>query len=102
MRRLVYCGIALTCLGVLLARPARTDAQPASASKTVTPFVLPDTAGKPWALADHRGKKAFVVLFLGTQCPINNGYAPRLAELSKQYGEKGVLFVAVNSNHHDS
>src|SRR5262249_13203306 len=104
MRRLplhILTTAALACAGILLAgRPPRTGA-PAPQAKTLAPFVLSDAAGKPWSLADQQGSKAVVVLFLGTQCPINNSYAPRLAELHKQYQDKGVRFVAVNSNHQD-
>jgi peroxiredoxin len=106
MRRLVCCSpipLALCCVPVLLiGRLARTDGQPTPGAKTITPFVLPDTAGKPWALADHKGMKAYVVLFLGTQCPVNNSYAPHLAELHRRYHDKDVLIVAINSNHHDT
>ena len=34
--------------------------------------------------------KAVVVVFLGTECPINNAFMPRLAELHKEYADKGV------------
>src|SRR5262245_45541046 len=106
MRRLL-CGslpqTALVCVGVLLVgRLAWTGNPPPQEAKTVAPFVLPDAAGKPWSLAEHKDKKAYVVPFLGTQCPVNNSYAPRLADLVKQYEDKGVLFVGVNSNHHDT
>ena len=43
-----------------------------------------------------------MVVFLGTQCPINNAYLPRLAELHKRFEEQGVQFLAVNSNQHDT
>ncbi len=92
--------LPLLCVGLLLAGdPTRAGAQD---RKAIAPFVLPDAAGKSWALADHKGQKAYVVLFLGTQCPINNSYVPRLAELHRQYADKGVLFLAINSNHHDT
>jgi peroxiredoxin len=47
-------------------------------------------------------KKLVVVVFLGTECPINNAYLPTLADLHKQYATKGVQFLAVNSNHQDT
>jgi peroxiredoxin len=69
---------------------------------TVGEFSLPDTSGKTHALSDAKGKKAVVVLFLGTQCPINNAYLPRLGEMAQRYSPKGVLFLAINANHHDT
>jgi peroxiredoxin len=70
--------------------------------KTIANFRLKDTAGKTWSLDDAKDKKAVVVIFLGTQCPINNAYAPRLAELHAAYAPRGVQLVAVNSNEHDT
>src|SRR5262245_14722152 len=63
---------------------------------------LEDSAGKSIALDAVKDAKAVVVVFLGTQCPINNAYLPRLAELHAAYASKGVHFIAVNSNQHDS
>jgi hypothetical protein len=40
-------------------------------------------------------------LFIGTQCPINNAYMPKLVEMEKEYRVKGVQFVAINANEHD-
>ncbi|MCI0380598.1 MAG: redoxin domain-containing protein [Gemmataceae bacterium] len=90
--RLVCVSLAL----VLFSQP--TLAQ----EKAVADFRLKDAAGKVWSLADCKDKKAIVVLFLGTQCPINNAYAPRLGELHKEYEPKGVQFLAVNANEHDT
>jgi peroxiredoxin len=71
-------------------------------ARTIGDFQLADTAGKTWALSKLQDKKAVVVVFLGTQCPINNAYLPRLAELHKNFAEQGVQFFAVNSNQHDT
>src|SRR5262249_52016570 len=45
---------------------------------------------------------AVVVLFVGTECPVNNAYAPRLRELHQQYSPRGVEFVAINPNRQDT
>jgi peroxiredoxin len=95
--------LALTVLlGLLLTGSFRAETKaPTPAGKTVKPFTLKDSAGKAWSLAEASGKKAIVVVFLGTECPINNQYLPRLAELHKTYSDR-VAFVAVNSNAHDT
>lgn len=100
MRRVV---ISLCCLAVLvlLTRLAPVEAE-TKAAKSVKPFSLKDADGKAWSLAGQKDTKAVVVLFLGTECPINNQYLPRLGELHKEYAEKGVAFVGVNSNVHDT
>jgi peroxiredoxin len=63
---------------------------------------LTDTAGKTWSLDEPKDAKAVVVVFLGTQCPINNAYIPRLGELHAAYSPKGVAFLAINANEHDT
>jgi len=73
-----------------------------SPAKTVPDFVLKDTQDNAISLASFKDKKALVVVFVGTQCPINNLYQPRLAELYKKFGPQGVGFLAVNSNWQDS
>src|SRR5262245_41842691 len=82
------------CL-LVLASPAFAD------RPRVNAFTLKDVTGKEVSLADHKDAKAVVVVFLGTQCPINNAYLPRLAELHRTYAEKGVRFLAIDSNRHD-
>ena len=41
---------------------------------------LKDTKGETVTLAQFKDHKAVVVFFVGTECPINNAYAPRLAD----------------------
>ncbi|SIN74901.1 AhpC/TSA family protein [Singulisphaera sp. GP187] len=64
----------------------------------VANFTLKDVSGQPVSLYGFAGKKAVVLAFLGTDCPLGNLYAPRLAELSKAYQDKGVVFLGINSN----
>ncbi len=94
--------IAFT-LPVLLAAAlvVRADEAP-RVGKTIEGFSLKDTAGKVWNLAALKEKKAVVVVFVGTECPVNNSYMPRLAELAKEYEAKGVQFVAINANSQDT
>src|SRR5436190_1091080 len=75
---------------------------PASARK-IADFTLPDPSadGKKVSLADFK-EKLVVVVFVGTECPINNVYMPRLVELSQQFAKKGVAFLAINANSSDT
>jgi peroxiredoxin/mono/diheme cytochrome c family protein len=92
----------LACLALLsFAGPLLTQA-PDTAPIKISDFRLKDSAGKVWSLADLKDQKAIVVVFVGTQCPINNAYMPRLAELHKEYAGKGVQFLAINANDHDT
>ncbi len=74
----------------------------ADAPRRVSDFSLRDTADKPHSLAEFKDKKAVVVVFLGTECPISNAYQPRLAELHKEFAPNGVAFLAINSNWQDT
>jgi peroxiredoxin len=80
----------------LVALAAAPDAKP------VPSFTLPDQHRRPRAMDGFKDKKAFVVVFVGTECPLANLYAPTLAELHKEYAPRGVQFLAVNANPQDS
>ncbi len=47
----------------------------------VANFTLPATDGSSVSLHQFAGKKAAVLVFTGTQCPVGNLYLPRLVEL---------------------
>jgi peroxiredoxin len=90
------------CFTLLLLAGAGMAAETTNPPRRVPNFTLTDAAGKPWALADQKDKKAIVVVFIGTECPINNASMPRLAELHKAYSPRGVSFVAINANCQDT
>jgi peroxiredoxin len=68
----------------------------------IADFSLPDTDGKKVSLKDFAGKKAVVVVFIGTECPVNNAYMPILAQMAKDQADKGVQFLAINSQALDT
>ncbi|MBY0523039.1 MAG: redoxin domain-containing protein [Gemmataceae bacterium] len=91
----------LAFLSVLLAYSA--DAPAGSVGKKIEGFTLTAPLDKTKvSLADFKDKQAVVVVFVGTECPLNNLYLSRLAELHKEFADKGVAFVAVNANSQDS
>ncbi len=80
-----------------------TTAAPATTATLGQPaptFALPDAAtGAVSSLADlSTGKKATVVMFIATRCPVSNAYDDRMASIAKQYMAKDVAFVAINAN----
>jgi peroxiredoxin len=90
--------ICLICAG-----SSRTDPDaPGNIRTKIADFTLKDSAGKPIALADFKDKKAIVVVFIGTECPVNNAYMRPLAQLAKEYADKGVQFLAINANRQDT
>src|SRR5262245_6543632 len=54
------------------------------------------------SLRDFGDKKAFVFVFVETGCPIAAKYLPALQRLDRDYRDKGVQFVAVNSGPNDT
>jgi peroxiredoxin len=98
-------SLALATLAVLCAPFIYTSrAEPVSSciGKQVADFSLPDVNGQALSLANFKDKKAIVVIFMGTECVINNAYMPRLVELQKEYGPRGVQILGINSNVQDS
>lgn len=65
-------------------------------------FELTDFRGHGWSSADFADKKAVVVLFLGTECPLVRLYASRLNEIAEQFSSKEVQLIGINSNLQDS
>ncbi len=118
MARSRWLGVSFSLVAMAVAAsiawlaPARGD-DAAPSSKTlpanrglmqrVSNFTLKDAiSGREVTLHGFIGKKAIVIVFLGTDCPVGNLYLPRLVELEKSFGPRGVVFLGVNSNASDS
>ena len=75
------------------AQAMESESLPAPLGTRVIDWALPrSTDGKTWSLVqDGREARLVVVLFLGTQCPVNNLALPTLTALHKKYGPQKVL-----------
>jgi peroxiredoxin len=72
--------------------------------KRVPNFTLPnmnprEELPKEVTLYDIKDKKAIVIMFIATRCPISLDYDERMASLAKEYMPKGVMFLGINSNN---
>jgi peroxiredoxin len=67
----------------------------------VDDFALRDTNGGVIQFASLRGPVT-VVIFISTKCPVSNSYNDRMNAIYKDYSQRGVKFVFVNSNHGES
>lgn len=65
-------------------------------------FDVRDLEGQLIRLSDLKQRRATVFLFLGTECPISNGYTPRILSLSKAYEPKDVRVIAVYANRNET
>src|SRR5258708_3136950 len=87
-------------LALTLALPAAADV---AIGDKLKPFALTDaTSGKPLDLKTAQGKKATVLMFISTHCPVSNAYNERMAALAADYGGKGVAFIGINANREET
>jgi peroxiredoxin len=61
-------------------------------------FSLEDANGKTYTNADLRQYKAAVFIFVATDCPNSNTYAPVLARLYQEFSPRGIAFFNVYSD----
>jgi peroxiredoxin len=60
-------------------------------------FALPDTDGNSWSIADGGGP-ATVVVFTCNHCPYALAWHERIMDVGRDYADRGVRFLAINSN----
>jgi peroxiredoxin len=95
-------GFMVACL-LFLATPANAADREFSEKILAVPgFQLADSTGKVVEVAAQPKSQLTVVCFLGTECPLARLYGPRLNALSREYADRDVRFVGVNSNSQDS
>lgn len=71
--------------------------------KEVPNFKLKDATDKAHSLKDlSRDKKATIVMFISTECPVSNDYNERIVALHNDYKDQGVQFIGINSNKNES
>ena len=86
-----------------LASGVIADAVTVKMDKEVPDFTLKDAMDKAHSLEDlSRDKKATVVMFISTQCPVSNKYNERIIALYNDYKDQGVQFIGINSNRNES
>jgi len=84
MRKLLAV-LALACGALFAAGPVR--------------FELRDTNGAAHTAAEWKNKRAVVLFFTMTDCPLANGYVPEMNRLRASYEPQGVAFYAVQADN---
>jgi mono/diheme cytochrome c family protein/thiol-disulfide isomerase/thioredoxin len=88
---------------ILLVAAAAPAAEPAVAiGAKVEDLRFKDIRHVARSLADFGEKKAYVLVFVQSGCPLAEKYLPVLDRLEKEYRHKGVQFAAVNSGPTDT
>jgi thiol-disulfide isomerase/thioredoxin len=70
----------------------------AALPSTLPQFSLSDTSGRSHSPAEWTAKRAVVLLFLATDCPLSNSYVPELNRMNALYNPRGVAFYAIQGD----
>ena len=62
------------------------------------PIVVADISGVVRQPLDRGSAKAVVLIFITTDCPISNGYAPEINRICKDYEGRGIGFYLVHAD----
>jgi peroxiredoxin len=87
--------------GAVIAGSARTDEAapvPPAIGTAIEDFTLTDIDGKNQSLASLKGKNGAVLIFISAQCPVSNAYNERMEALAKDFGQRGIAVIGINSN----
>ncbi len=100
MNRLFCCAFAACSALMVLSDTARADTALVTdkLGKKIDNIAFADFNGKAVPLHAIKDEKAVVVVFLSFECPVSASYSSALAELHKQYRDKGVAFVAISAS----
>ena len=97
------CLLVLASSGVRQSDGAEIEAlQAASIGTRIREFTLDDYLGAEHSSSTWKEKRATVVVFLGTECPLAKLYGQRLVEMAEKYEPQGVQFVGINANRQDT
>jgi peroxiredoxin len=61
-------------------------------------FNLPGIDGKKYSLSSFKDKNAIIVIFSCNHCPYVQANEDRIKQIQKDYKDKGVEVIAINSN----
>ena len=90
--------IMISTVGVLLIAAVNNY----SLQEKIENFTLKDYYGKEHSLSDYKDSKAIVIMFIATECPVSNAYNSRMEDIYKNYNQKNVAFIGINSNKAES
>src|SRR5690349_6833345 len=98
LRGAVLCG-ALALVFAAGCESTHGSRNPSDAYELIS---FPDSTGRAVTPGLVRDGRANVVIFMGLECPIANGYAPEIEAITREYAPKGVrtflVFVDRNVN----
>ncbi|MCO4876777.1 thioredoxin family protein [Paraburkholderia caribensis] len=75
-----------------------TESPPGELGTAAPAFLLPATDGRNYELADVRGPKGLVVIFMCNHCPYVQAALPRIVRDARDLATLGIGTVGINSN----
>src|SRR3954463_12623361 len=94
--------LALTVTAVLLFVGSAAAEPDVKIGAPITNLTFKDIRYLPRSLDDFPKKKAFVLVFTTTSCPLVQRYLPVIQQLEKDYRTQDVQFLAVNVGADDT
>lgn len=70
-------------------------------AETAPDFTLPAVDGNVYSLSSFKQKRGLIIIFSCNHCPYVQAYESRIIKLQNDFAEKGIQFVAINSNDAD-
>jgi peroxiredoxin/mono/diheme cytochrome c family protein len=94
-------ALAGTGIALHLDRQAKSRRALRGVGDPLPGFTLTAIDGSPVRLDAFRGRP-IVIAFAGIDCPVGNLYMPRLVALAQRYRSRGVAFLALYPNAHET
>jgi peroxiredoxin len=101
MRRLIVVSIGVMVVAsstVLASAAAPEPIKTLGIGVKAPDFALPGVDGRAHRLSEYSQAKVLVVVFTCNHCPTAQAYEGRIAKLSADYKDKGVVLVAISPN----
>ena len=92
--------LLLTIGFTISAARAQDEHKPGEATPLaiVPEFSLADARGVVHTRQEWATAKVVVLIFLGAECPVSNGYSPAFRQLTERYADRGVVVLGVHSD----
>jgi thiol-disulfide isomerase/thioredoxin len=87
--------LILAAAGLVLAVAVVADALRAVTPRGISNFTGKDLKGRPFSLAEHRGRHPIILTFFATWCGPCRMELPHFARMRKQYQDRGLQVVVV-------
>jgi peroxiredoxin len=94
----LFLAVASAAFVQSVAGAGDTPGAGAAIGQPIADFTLPDADGNKHSLNSLKGKNGTLFIFIGTKCPVSNGYNERMEKISQDYKARGINVVGINAN----